>query len=168
MKLYVLLFLFLVSPLTMKVLNSHEYYVSVTTIEYAKPQQSLQIISQIFIDDFEHVLQQRYDETVVLNDHNKSELVDVYISRYLKSKLKLWVNEKPVEFNFIGKEYKDDIVYCYLEVKDISLINSVKIKNTLLFDFFEEQQNIVRIKINDKNKSYLLVSDNDNCMLNFD
>lgn len=152
----------------MKVLNSHEYYVSVTTIEYAKPQQSLQIISQIFIDDFEHVLQQRYDETVVLNDHNKSELVDVYISRYLKSKLKLWVNEKPVEFNFIGKEYKDDIVYCYLEVKDISLINSVKIKNTLLFDFFEEQQNIVRMKINDKNKSYLLVSDNDNCMLNFD
>jgi hypothetical protein len=152
----------------MKVLNSHEYYVSVTTIEYAKPQQSLQIISQIFIDDFEHVLQQRYDETVVLNDHNKSELVDVYISRYLKSKLKLWVNEKPVEFNFIGKEYKEDIVYCYLEVKDISLINSVKIKNTLLFDFFEEQQNIVRMKINDKNKSYLLVSDNDNCMLNFD
>ena len=31
---------------------NHEYYVSVTKIEYVKKEKSLQIISQIFIDDF--------------------------------------------------------------------------------------------------------------------
>jgi len=40
---------------------NHEYYVSVTKIEYVKKEKSLQIISQIFIDDFEKLIHERYD-----------------------------------------------------------------------------------------------------------
>ena len=73
----------------------------------------------------------------------------------------------PVEFTFIGKEYKDDIAYCYLEIVNISEVKSIEVKNRVLFDVFTDQQNIVRLKINDKNKSFLLIPDNDNCLLNF-
>lgn len=44
----------------------HKYYVSVTQIEYVKKQQSVQIISRIFLDDFEDVLQARYNEKLFL------------------------------------------------------------------------------------------------------
>ena len=70
--------------------------------------------------------------------------------------------------NFIGKAYKDDIAYCYLEVENVSKIQSIEVINRLLFDVYTEQQNIVKLKLNNKNKSFLLIPDNDQCVLNFD
>ncbi|MBL87423.1 MAG: peptidase E [Winogradskyella sp.] len=147
--------------------TKHEYYVSVTNIEHAKEQQSVQIISQVFIDDFERLIRERYDETITLAQDDEPELVDVYMKRYLEDKLKISINGKAYKFNFIGKEYKEDITYCYLEIENIKDIKSIKVVNRLLFDILPEQQNIVRLKLNDRNKSFLLIPENDECMLNF-
>lgn len=158
---------FLVGSLLISSNKKHEYYVSVTNIEYAKTQESLQIISQIFIDDFETLLRQRYDETITLAEEDEPEIIDTYMARYISSKLKVNVNGKAFTFDFIGKEYKDDIVYCYLEITNVSDIKSIEVTNQLLFDVFSDQQNIVRLKLLGKNKSFLLVPDNDKCLLNF-
>lgn len=148
--------------------KAHEYYVSVTRIEYVEDQKSLQIISQIFIDDFEKLLRERYDESIVLAVENESEMVNTYMKRYLSQKLKLEVNTQDVTFNFIGKEYKDDIVYCYLEVEQLEDIKTMVITNDILYDIYEEQQNIVRTKIHGKNKSFILIAANNKGVLNFD
>ncbi|WP_179005130.1 DUF6702 family protein [Winogradskyella forsetii] len=147
--------------------DNHEYYVGVTQIEYSKETQSLQIISQVFTDDFETLLRKRYDDDISLDPDNNVEIIENYMQRYLADKLKFKVNDNNVNFKFLGKEYKDDITYCYLEIKHISEINSIEVTNQILFDAFSEQQNIVRLKLLNKNKSFLLVPENDSCMLNF-
>ncbi|WP_138433298.1 DUF6702 family protein [Winogradskyella algicola] len=147
--------------------TKHEYYVSVTNIEHAKEQESVQIISQVFIDDFERLIRERYDETITLAEDDEPELVDEYMKRYLEDKLKISINGKAYKFNFIGKEYKEDITYCYLEIENIKDIKSIRVVNRILFDILPEQQNIVRLKLNDRNKSFLLIPENDECMLNF-
>lgn len=162
------LILVILFPVLVSSSNTHDYYVSVTTIEYSKKQKSLQIISQVFINDFERLLRQRYDETITLDTKNEAKAIETYMQNYLTRKLKIKVNGKVVNFNFIGKSYKDDIVYCYLEVENISAIQSLEITNRLLFDVFTEQQNIVKLKVNTKNKSFLLVPGNEKCELNFD
>lgn len=168
MKSLQLLIAFLITPLLTSNIENHEYYVSVTKIEYAEEQQSLQIISQVFIDDFEKLLRERYNEDITLAPDSDSKAIDTYIGRYLADKLKINVNGAAVKFNFIGKEYKDDITYCYLEVNGVSDINSVEVINKILFDMFPEQQNILRLKLLGKNRSFLLIPDNDKCVLNFD
>lgn len=167
MKFISFLILFLIIPFQKINEVKHEYYVSVTNIEYVEEQESLQIISQIFIDDFEKLLRERYDDTIILAPDNNKDSIEKYMERYLEDKLKLEVNAKPVTFKFIGKEYKDDITYCYLEIENISALKSVAVENQILFDVFPEQQNILRIKGLGKNKSFLLFPDNDKCMLNF-
>ena len=168
MKSLQLLIAFLILPILVSNTIKHEYYVSVTKIEYAKEQQSLQIISQIFIDDFEELLRKRYDENITLSPDSDVKTIDTYISRYLSDKLEININGSAVTFKYIGKEYKDDIAYCYLEVENISNIKSIEVSNRVLFDVFPEQQNIVRLKLLKKNRSFLLVPDNDKCVLNFD
>jgi hypothetical protein len=163
---YIILAL-LVAPLFNFNNVDHEYYVSVTEVKYAKEHQSLQIISQIFINDFEKLLQERYDDNIKLAPDNDSDTIEKYMQRYIADKLKIKVNDNDVNFKFIGKEYKDDITYCYLEIENISQIKSLEVTNTLLFDILPEQQNIVRLKLLDRNKSFLLQPDNDKCMLNF-
>lgn len=168
MKLSYIILLLLILPCLGFNAEKHEYYVSVTTIEYSEKQQALQIISQVFIDDFETLLRKRYDESITLKTKNEAEEVEVYMNRYLTDKLKIKVNGQDVAFTYIGKEYKDDIVYSYLEVANVSNINSIEVSNQLLFDAFSDQQNILRLKLLGKNKSFLLVPENDTCSLNFE
>ena len=167
MKSIYFIFTLLIGSILTSSTTKHEYYVSVTNIEHAKEQQSVQIISQVFIDDFERLIRQRYDETITLAEEDEPEIVDEYMKRYLEDKLKISINGNAYKFNFIGKEYREDIIYCYLEIENIKNIKSIKVVNRLLFDILPEQQNIVRLKLNDRNKSFLLIPENDECMLNF-
>lgn len=145
----------------------HKYYVSVTEIEYVSEQKSVQIISRIFIDDFESLLRNRYDERLTLDLENEDDLVNYYTEKYLKEKLKITINGQSVEFNFIGKEYEEDIMLSYLEIVDVDDISSIQVTNRILFELFPEHKNIVRFKINSKNKSILLIKENDKGLLNF-
>jgi len=61
----------------------HKYYVSITQIEFVKEQQSVQIISRIFIDDFESVLRKRYDKSITLDRGDDETQIDDYIKKYL-------------------------------------------------------------------------------------
>lgn len=145
----------------------HKFYVSVTQVEYVKDKQSLQFISRIFIDDFENMLQQRFDESIVLNNGNESEQTQFYIEKYLKSKIKVEINGEEKTIQYIGKEYENDIMYCYYEIENIPEINAIKVTNEVLFDLFNDQQNIMRLKINDKHKTFVLISEEKTGLLNF-
>ena len=146
----------------------HKFYVSVTKVEYVKKEKSLQIINQIFIDDFENVLRKRFDENITLAEPNESERIESYMKQYLKDKIKIEVNGKPVNFVYLGKEYEDDMVYSYLEIEGVDQIRSFSIANKVLFELFEEQENIIRTSINGKDKSFILVTSNHTGVLNFD
>ena len=147
--------------------EAHKYYVSVTQIEYVKEQNSLQIISRIFIDDFERLLRERYDESITLAIENEKAVVDNYTERYLKDKLTISIDGRSQNIEFIGKEYEDDIMFVYLEITDVENINALEVSNQVLFDVFEEQQNVVRTKIKGKNKSFILIKENAKGVLNF-
>ncbi|MBT8289138.1 MAG: peptidase E [Flavobacteriaceae bacterium] len=164
LKKYILL---VVIPLMMSV-SLHKFYVSVTQVEFIPEKESIQIISRIFIDDFERLLNERYDESLVLASGNESPLVDVYTERYMKEKISILIDGKQRQLSFIGKEYEDDIMFAYLEIEDVIEINSFEISNEILFELFDEQQNIVRTTINDKRKSFILVKENAKGLLNFD
>lgn len=161
------LFIVIVLPL-MSFATAHKYYVSVTQIDYIKEKQTVQIISRIFIDDFESLIRQRYDEDVTLNVKDESMKVNVYIKKYLNEKIKIKINDEEVVLNFIGKEYEDDIVNCYMEIENVNDIKSFEITNHVLFDLYKEQQNIVRTFMNSKHKSFILIPENDKGLLNFD
>jgi len=148
--------------------SAHKFYVSVTQIDYIKDKQSVQIISRIFVDDFENLIRERYDNSIALEENSESEKVDLYIERYLKSKIKIKINDQDVTFHFIGKEYELDIMYCYLEIENVEEIKSFEVTNQILFDMFQEQQNIVRTNINSKQKSFMLTTQNDKAQLSFE
>lgn len=161
--------IFLLSiPLMLVAFTSmHKYYVSVTQIEYVKEKQSLQIITRIFIDDFEKMLRQRYDKEITLDTPTEKTSVNYYTEKYLLEKVKININGKPVILKFIGKEYENDILICYLEVENIPEILNFKVSNAVLMDLFREQENVIRTHINGKYKSFILNTANDKALLNF-
>jgi hypothetical protein len=145
----------------------HKYYISVTEVDYIKDKQSVQITSRIFIDDFEKVLRERYNENVVLAGKEETKDVNKYIETYLRSKIRVRINDHDMNLIFIGKEYDIDIIQCYIEIQNVKQVNSIEITNEVLFDLFEDQQNMIKTKINSKQKSFLLNQNNKIAVLNF-
>lgn len=145
----------------------HKFYVSVTEIEYVKEKKSVQIISRIFIDDLENALRARYKDGLTFAEHDEAPEVEIFLEKYLNDKLQITINGKQVMVKFLGKEYDNDIVFCYLEVTGVNQIDSFEVSNTVLFDRFDDQQNIIKLKIYDKNKSFILIEQNDKALLKF-
>ena len=161
------LLVFLIAIPLMSFTIAHKYYVSVTEVEYVKEQQSVQIVTRIFIDDFEKMLRERYDENITLDIGKDETQIDTYVQKYLSNKLQITINSTQQQFEFLGKEYEDDILFCYLEITDVSDIKTFEIVNQVLFDVFDDQQNLVKTKINSKRKSFILIAQNDKGVLNF-
>jgi hypothetical protein len=146
----------------------HKFYVSTTKIEYVKEKKAIQIITKIFIDDVEDALQVRYNEDISLATEKETATDIAYLKQYVLQKFQLQVNGKPVTLQYIGREYETDIVKVYLEVTGITQLKTLEIDNQVLFDLFEEQQNIIHLKTSEKRRSIVLDKDNPKGVLNFD
>jgi hypothetical protein len=145
----------------------HKYYISVTQVEYVKDKKSVQIISRVFIDDLEKALRHNYDENITLDENNDTEVTNAYLEKYINTNLKVSINKQPATLQFVGKEYDGDIVRFYLEVIGIQNVKSLEVSNEMLFAVCPDQQNIVKTKINSKQKSFILTTKNNSALLNF-
>ena len=145
----------------------HKYYISLTQVNYIKEEKSLQITTRIFIDDLEYAIQTETNQNLELNTSLESENSDEVITNYISEKVKIKINDTYYSFKYLGKEFEEDLVYCYLEVQNIDEINTIEITNTILFEVFNEQQNIIKLNINNSNKTLYLTIKNNKGLLKF-
>ena len=87
--------------------------------------------------------------------------------KYLNEHFKININGQQKLYEYIGKEYDDDIVRFYLEINNINAIKSIEVFNTNLVRDFEDQQNIIKIHANKKHKTFYLKKNNDKGLLKF-
>lgn len=165
MKFKLYFFLLLIIPLAS--FKPHKYYISLCEIEHVKDQNSLQITLGLFIDDIELTFNKNHNLNFNLDTENEIENIDNYYEKYLNKHLQITVNNELKTYDYIGKEYDDDIVRFYFEIPNIKEINSISVKNTSLFQYFEDQQNIIKIYANNKHKTFYLNIKNDKDLLIF-
>jgi hypothetical protein len=147
--------------------TAHKFYVSITKVEFAPEEQSLQIISKIFVEDLEEVLTEREGRDISLEPETETKESLKVFEYYLLNKLTIWVDGKEVPMKFIGHKYEDDVIKAFIEVENISEVYKIQVENKMLTELFEEQQNIIHVKKNEKRKTLILDVDNPKGMLNF-
>jgi hypothetical protein len=157
--------LFLLIPICAFTL--HKYYISLCEIEYVKEEKSLEIVLGMFIDDLEFTLNKNNDKILYLATPEEAPNIDQYYKNYLDKHFKISVNYTAQSYEYIGKEYDNDVVRFYLEATNIEHLNSLEIINTSLFRDFEDQQNIIKIKVKKFHKTLYLNRKNNKGMINF-
>ena len=128
----------------------HDFFVSVSYIEYDDQRNAIEAHKKIFFDDFEKTLKKQSlneDFDILKSDRN---LVDGYINDYLSNNIEFVINDKQYDFDYLGHEYEDGIINCYFEINKIKKIKKIKIKDTSLFETFEGQENLIYFKANQK------------------
>lgn len=146
-------------------LDAHKFYLSTTEIEYKKELKTFQIMTQLFIDDLELLLQQQEKSLRLFPDSNTKNS-DSLIKFHLKKEFQLIINGEPQKISYLGKEYKNDIVVCYLELFLDKTPSTIEIKNNMFFDLFDSQQNIIHYRNKASRKSFLLHSKSPTLVIN--
>jgi hypothetical protein len=128
----------------------HDFFVSVSYIEYDDQRNAIEAHKKIFFDDFEKTLKKQFlNEDFDILKSNQI-LVDDYIRDYLTNNIEFVINDKKYDFEYLGHEYEDGIINCYFEINKIKKIKKIKIKDTSLFETFEGQENLIYFQANQK------------------
>ncbi|MFT4576858.1 MAG: hypothetical protein ACI9SI_001794 [Polaribacter sp.] len=136
--------------------SAHKYYLSLTQIEYNSTSKSVEVIINVFVDDIETALNDIHKKNFELNTKDEITDVDSYFFKYVQNHLKFKIDDTTVNYSFIGKEYDGNVVFFYLEIKDIQSVTKIEVDNTILLEHFPKQQNLVKSKVNKKHKSIML------------
>nr|WP_298767390.1 DUF6702 family protein [uncultured Polaribacter sp.] len=133
---------------------------SLTQIKFKEKAQAVQIITSVFMDDIELAVNKEYNLNLQLATKKELPNNNVYFEKYLSDKLSFKINNVAKTFTYIGKEFEGDLVYFYLEIEEIPNVQSISVNSKLLLKNFPEQQNLIKSKVGNKNKSVLLTKSN--------
>ena len=133
--------------------GAHPFYISVCQIDYNPDTDTLEMSLRVFTDDLEQALETIGTGRLHLGTEREAEKADLYIDRYLARHLEFQINGRRVNVAFLGKEVDTDATWCYVEIADIPVLDTMTVTNTLLFETFEDQVNLVHVKANDQKKS---------------
>ncbi len=145
----------------------HKFYVSVTQVDYVPSKKRVEITSRVFIDDFNKVLEKRYNKKIYLASNRQIEGATKLVESYLKEKIKVRINQKDYDLQFLGTEIDNDVLICYLKVSFSEKITTFGIENSVLTEMFREQQNLVHTNINNEKSSFLLTNSETTAFLEF-
>jgi uncharacterized protein DUF6702 len=134
----------------------HEFYVSLTEINYNTQTESFEVSMRIFPDDLDRALLERTGIHTQLATELEHKDADSLLMLYLLEDFALQVNGEELVLNYLGKEAESDALWCYLESSRISAPERIKVKSTILTAFFPDQVNIIQIYFGEWNKGLLL------------
>jgi hypothetical protein len=145
----------------------HPFYISLTEIKYNSKVKSLEISQKIFWNDLEEHLTEIHQSKIdFLNPKDKAEL-DKKLKKYILENNEILVNGKKVELNYLGYQIEEDAAWFYLEAKQIPRPQNVDVKNSILHQYFDSQQNIINFYLDKSPKSLILLKGKDRGKLNF-
>lgn len=124
----------------------HAFYVSISELSYEEKWGDLTLKVKVFTNDLEDALVKRGSEKLYLNTQNESPNSISAIANYLFSKVKLQVDQKPVNFLFVKKEYLEDACWIYLRSEGMCQLSQLSIESHIFLELFDTQTNIVRVK----------------------
>lgn len=126
----------------------HKYHTSLTRIEYNDKDKNLEISIRLFVHDVGPMLENRLRKRV---DLEKTPEVDSELQKYLAENL---VFKRPggsdLNVKWVGKEFESDTLFIFVECPFDGDPSELSLQNTVFFDLFAEQANLVVAKFGDR------------------
>ena len=145
-------------PYTAEVENKnawHPLHLSSMELNYGQSG-TLEISCRLFIDDMEDALSKAFKVPADLSASAKHAAMDALLKKYIALHLKLTANGKPLTVQYLGFEKDKEVVLVYVESAPVKALKKLAINNSLLYDLFDDQTNIMHLHFNNKRKSFKL------------
>jgi hypothetical protein len=135
---------------------AHRYHTSLTRIDYNEKEKLVEITIQLFTHDLVPVLEKRSGKSI---DLEKTPEIDQIILEYLSQNFVL-KNKKgeAQKLNWVGKELEVDTAFVYIEIPSTENLEGFWLQDTIFFESFVEQTNLVTARFDGKKADLLFVA----------
>jgi hypothetical protein len=138
-------------PRVVPVASAHKFHTSFAEAEYNAREQSLEITLRTFPDDLESILSKRNGKRVSLDRKQEAEpLLVAYLQETFELKN---AKGEPLKLAWVGMDAGADSAWLYFEAKMPEGFTGARLRNSFLFDLYEDQVNLVNLKQDDKKQS---------------
>ncbi len=131
----------------------HDIHVSICDIKDKSDKGKVELSVKIFYDDLLNAVGLKVGEELPENYTSADELIIEFISRNIK----VSINGEEKEMKYIESISYPPAVWTTMEIDHQSTINDITIENTILLNLFDDQTNMVNIKLaGEKKKAFAL------------
>ena len=131
----------------------HPMYVSVTEFSHNQKENILEISCKMFADDCEATLRQQNKINVDITHPKDGKQLEKMLHDYIQKHLQIKVDGKAAALQWVGYEKENESVWCYLQANDIKTVKKLEISNSLLYDQYNTQINIMHAMVGGNRKS---------------
>lgn len=162
------IFLIFIILTSVKSVYSHKSYISISDYEYNSKTKEIEASLKITAHDFEYILEKKFNKRIHIEQIVDSSIVGQYLQLYLKKNIQISSAGQQTEFNYVGKQVNlRDELHFFFTFKHVLNPSSILVRNTLLFDLFSKQQNIIHYKYGGVLKSITLFADKSSGKIDF-
>ena len=146
---------------------THPVHISNTNVELARDSRSLEITVRMFSDDLEEAIVMRGAPPARFGTA-PAPLLDSLLSVYLRDRLRIGTDDgMPHVPRLLGHERDGDAIRVYLELAVTAPPRRVRLQQRVFLDRFDDQTNLVHVRIGATRRSALLRRGQDQADLAF-
>lgn len=133
---------------------AHKHYVSIANLEYNAKAKQIEVSLQLTAHDFEHILEDHFKKRIHLEEISDSSKLGQFVIAYLEKNVQLTSANQKAQFNYVGKEVNvRDQLFFYFTFTRVLDPSHIILQNSILFQLFSKQQNVMHYKRNDVTKT---------------
>jgi len=133
--------------------NFHRYHTSLTRMDYNAKEKVIETSIQLFTHDLVPLLEQRTKKKI---DLEKTPNIDKLILEYLNENFIIKDDKgEGKKIKWVGKEIDVDTAWIYMEISSDKSPEGFSLQNTLFFESFPEQTNLVIARFDGKKADLL-------------
>ncbi len=132
----------------------HPIHISLTNIDYNENNNSFKVTIKIFKDDFETVIERKYNTEFDVNSEFNSETIK-HINKYVKEHFILFVDNKKIDVSnikLLKKKTNFEAIWLFYEIEGIQDFKKIRLKSSFLNDLYPDQKNLVIFNYKNINK----------------
>ena len=134
---------------------SHPFFLAVIEAEYSSKNKELGISIKVYPDDLEATLKKATQKSISFSEKNKDEN-NKLIEAYVKNHLGIKINGVQKPYAYLGYEYSNEAIFMYFSAAAIKNVKSIEISTDMMYEYKDEQTNIIHIIIDGKRSSFKL------------
>ncbi|MDK2978750.1 MAG: hypothetical protein PWP52_1464 [Bacteroidales bacterium] len=137
------------------IIMMHPVHASFTNVEYLEAQNEISVSFQLFTQDFELLLFHLYETEVNINNQEDVQKFQDKIGQYFNHHFKLKHDDLDFKLENKGIKTTEEFIWFYYRIPlKEHLPAKVTIQNTILFDLFFDQKNLLIIKSEGNEQGY--------------
>jgi hypothetical protein len=138
---------------TTKSREKHPFHLSSTELNYNSKENTLELSCRIFTDDLEAAISKNYKVKTDLSAASKHKDMDILVKKYALSNLALKANGRVLALNYLGFEKDNEAIIVYLESEQVKGLKKLETTNSILYDQYDDESNIIHVTYNGNRKS---------------